>query len=95
VDDIGIARQAPLCGHRDGPITRKDAALKLFSDSRLILPALVLGTLSLTACSTVSNYTPSAENVFNVFKPYRIEIVQGNVVTQEVMAQIQPGRSVP
>jgi outer membrane protein assembly factor BamE len=91
VDDIGIARQAPLCGHRDGPITRKDAALKLFSDSRLILPALVLGTLSLTACSTVSNYTPSAENVFNVFKPYRIEIVQGNVVTQEVMAQIQPG----
>ena len=65
--------------------------MKLFSDSRLTLPALVLGTLSLTACGTVGNYTPSAANLFNVFKPYRIEIVQGNVVTQEVMAQIQPG----
>ncbi len=74
--------------------------MKLFFDSSLSLrgaarpvcrAALVLCTLSLAACSSVRNYTPSAENMFSVFKPYRIEIVQGNVVTQEVMAQIQPG----
>ena len=63
----------------------------LFSATRLRRAAFVLGTLSLAACSTVSNNTPSAERLFSVFKPYRIEIVQGNVVTQEVMAQIQPG----
>jgi outer membrane protein assembly factor BamE len=91
VNDIGIARQKLLRGHRDGPITRKDTALTLFSDSKLRCAALVLATLSLSACSTVRNFTPSSENVFGVVKPYRIEIVQGNVVTQEVMAQIQPG----
>jgi outer membrane protein assembly factor BamE len=91
MNDIGIARQKLLLGHRDGLITRKDTALTLFSASSLRRVALLLGTLSLAACSTVRNATPSAENVFGVFKPYRIEIVQGNVVTQEVMAQIQPG----
>jgi outer membrane protein assembly factor BamE len=91
VDDIGIAWQTLLHGHLDGLITRKDTALMLFSASPLRRTALVLGTLSLSACSTVRNVTPSADQVFGVVKPYRIEIVQGNVVTQEVMAQIQPG----
>jgi outer membrane protein assembly factor BamE len=91
MNDIGIARQKLLRWRPDGLITRKDTALTLFSASSLRRVALLLGTLSLAACSTVRNATPSTENVFGVFKPYRIEIVQGNVVTQEVMAQIQPG----
>lgn len=33
----------------------------------------------------------SPETLFGLLKPYRMEVVQGNVVTQEVMAQIQPG----
>jgi outer membrane protein assembly factor BamE len=59
------------------------------------LLALALAPLWLAGCSTIRNATPSAlsspETMFGLLKPYRMEIVQGNVVTQEVMAQIQPG----
>lgn len=41
----------------------------------------------LAACGT----SPRGEKFFGLFAPYRIEVVQGNVVTQEMMAQIQPG----
>ena len=50
-------------------------------------PALVLGVLALTGCGSAR--TP--ETMFGLLKPYRMEVVQGNVVTQEIMAQIQPG----
>lgn len=62
---------------------------------RLPLLALALAPLWLAGCSTIRNATPSSlsspETLFGLLKPYRMEIVQGNVVTQEVMAQIQPG----
>lgn len=49
---------------------------------------LALGALAmLGGCGT----SPRGEKFYGLFKPYRIEIVQGNVVTQEMMAQIQPG----
>jgi len=41
----------------------------------------------LTGCGSLSN----PETLFGLLTPYRIDVVQGNVVTQEVMAQIQPG----
>lgn len=64
----------------------------LFSTPRrLPLMALVLAPLWLTACSSTRNAMSSPETLFGLIKPYRMEIVQGNVVTQEVMAQIQPG----
>lgn len=47
-----------------------------------------------TACSSLksaSGSLASPETMFGILQPYRIEVVQGNVVTQEVMAQIQPG----
>lgn len=51
--------------------------------------------LGFSACSSVRNAMPkpltSPETMFGLFKPYRMEVVQGNVITQEVMAQIQPG----
>ncbi|TAL26355.1 MAG: outer membrane protein assembly factor BamE [Aquabacterium sp.] len=49
---------------------------------------IALGALAmLGACGT----SPRGEKFYGLFRPYRIEIVQGNVVTQEMMAQIQPG----
>lgn len=57
----------------------------------------VLGALvALSGCSSTPGSNgrsalSSPETLFGLLKPYRMEVVQGNVVTQEVMAQIQPG----
>jgi outer membrane protein assembly factor BamE len=53
---------------------------------RRVLTALAPVVL-LSACSSLSK----PETLFGLLEPYRIDVVQGNVVTQEVMAQIQPG----
>jgi outer membrane protein assembly factor BamE len=46
----------------------------------------------LTACGSTGNLSWSKpETLFGLMEPYRIDVVQGNVVTQEVVAQIQPG----
>ncbi len=46
----------------------------------------------LSACSSFSNVSLSKpETLFGLLEPYRVDVVQGNVITQEVMAQIQPG----
>lgn len=58
------------------------------------LSAVLALALLATGCSTVRNagsHLASPETLFGVLQPYRIEVVQGNVVTQETMAQIQPG----
>lgn len=50
--------------------------------------ALALACVSLlSACGSLRN----PETLFGLLTPYRIDVVQGNVVTQEVMAQVQPG----
>jgi outer membrane protein assembly factor BamE len=72
-------------------------AARLSRISRKLGVLCVAGLLPLgfTACSSVRNAVPkpltSPETMFGLFKPYRMEVVQGNVITQEVMAQIQPG----
>lgn len=55
--------------------------------SRALTALLLPGLLALTACGT----SPRGDKFYGLFTPYRIEVVQGNVVTQEMMAQIQPG----
>ncbi len=45
--------------------------------------------LSLTACSSFDARSP--ETLFGLIEPYKVDVVQGNVVTQEMMAMIQPG----
>ncbi len=68
-----------------------------FSGRRASSGALALGLLValLSGCSTVRQAVPaklsSPETMFGLFKPYRMEVVQGNVITQEIIAQIQPG----
>lgn len=57
--------------------------------------------LALAACAALSgcsswlnpqtNPAVSTGSYFDKLQPYRLEIVQGNVITQESMAQIQPG----
>lgn len=68
--------------------------LPLFSRVPRALALMALSALTglLSACSSVGNLSLSKpETLFGLLEPYRIDVVQGNVVTQEVMAQIQPG----
>lgn len=46
----------------------------------------------LTACGTTDSVSwNKPETLFGLLEPYRVDVVQGNVVTQEVMALVQPG----
>src|SRR5438094_346202 len=52
--------------------------------------ATAAGALAaLAGCSSIS----SEGNLLGVITPYRIEIVQGNVVTKEQLALLRPGAS--
>lgn len=56
----------------------------------LLLPCLLLG-----ACSSMPSFkslaSVSGEKVMGIVTPYRVDIVQGNVVTKEQIAVIKPG----
>jgi outer membrane protein assembly factor BamE len=56
---------------------------------RAAVRALPLAAALLGGC----NLLPSADRVFGPLTPYRIEIVQGNVVTKEQAAALKPGMS--
>lgn len=49
--------------------------------------AVALISLSLAGCAALQ----SSDNVLGIITPYRIEVVQGNVVTQEQAARVRPG----
>ena len=51
--------------------------------------ALWLGTLALGGCQSLQ----SSDNILGVITPYRVEVVQGNVVTREQVALVKPGQS--
>ncbi len=53
---------------------------------RAVVLAAVLG---LSACGSFRASSP--ESLFGLIEPYKVDVVQGNVVTQELMALIQPG----
>jgi outer membrane protein assembly factor BamE len=55
-----------------------------------VLP-LLIGTLVLSGCS--SAYLQSQDSLLGVVTPYRMEVVQGNVVTKEQAALVRPGAS--
>ncbi len=61
-------------------------------DNRPALRALgsalgLLATLGLGACSTQSQQ----RDMTDMFKPYRIDVVQGNFVSREMAAELKPG----
>jgi outer membrane protein assembly factor BamE len=49
--------------------------------------ALLLAPLAVAGCSSLQ----SSDNLLGVITPYRMEIVQGNVVTREMAAAVKPG----
>lgn len=56
----------------------------------MLRPLLACSTaLMLGACSSI----PSTGDLFGFITPYRIDIVQGNVVTKEQAALVKPGMS--
>ena len=52
---------------------------------------LLIGSLVLAGCS--STYLQSQDSLLGVVTPYRMEVVQGNVVTKEQAALVRPGAS--
>lgn len=55
-----------------------------------LLRCLALGSLgvALAACSTLGD---TSRSMLDAITPYRVEIVQGNVVTREMAAAVRPG----
>lgn len=48
---------------------------------------LAAGALLLGACSSLQ----SSDNFLGVITPYRVDVVQGNVLTREMVATVRPG----
>ena len=64
--------------------------MRLYSSLARALPiALLPVVLALGACQSLQ----SGNDFLGVITPYRVEVVQGNVVTKEQAAAIQPGMS--
>ncbi len=57
------------------------------SVSRPLAAALVFAAAALSGCASLQ----SSDSFFGVITPYRVEIVQGNVVTKEQLAAVKPG----
>ena len=57
---------------------------------RPLVAVLLVSTLALAGCAS---YLQSSDNFLGVITPYRVEVVQGNVVTKEQVARIRPGMS--
>jgi outer membrane protein assembly factor BamE len=58
--------------------------------SRFLISLLwVLGSLALSGCQSLQ----SSDHFLGVVTPYKLEVLQGNVVTQEQAAAVQPGMS--
>lgn len=51
--------------------------------------AALLSMTVLAGCQSLQ----SSDNFLGVITPYRVEVVQGNVITQEQAAQVKPGMS--
>ncbi len=54
-----------------------------------LLCAPLLGGLALGACQSLQ----TSDNFLGVITPYRLEVVQGNVITREQAALVRPGLS--
>lgn len=64
--------------------------MHLITRPRLVRAALLLAGLgSIAGCNTVT--TAMSDGITSVITPYRVEVVQGNVVTREQIAAIKPG----
>ena len=73
------------------PVSRARSAIaSSFSGAALPTLLVVFGALALTGCaadSSVNKYVP------NIITPYRMDIQQGNFVTQDMVDKLQPGQT--
>ena len=58
--------------------------------SRAALSLALLAAAALAGCNSLDN---AAHRVANVVTPYKVEVVQGNVVAREQVQALQPGMS--
>lgn len=58
---------------------------------RIVALALPLAAGLLGGCTLISR--TMSEGITSVITPYKVEVVQGNVVTREMLARIHPGSS--
>ena len=56
---------------------------------RIVALALPLAAGLLSGCSLISR--TMSEGITSVITPYKVEVVQGNVVTKEMLAQVHAG----
>ncbi|MCR5866568.1 MAG: outer membrane protein assembly factor BamE [Aquincola tertiaricarbonis] len=49
--------------------------------------------LTLGGCASWQESLKTSDSILGVITPYRVEVVQGNVVTKEQMAAVRPGMS--
>ena len=54
---------------------------------------IVVACLVLGACSTAASMSTSAVNPVNWITPYKVDVIQGNFVSKEQVAQLRPGLS--
>ena len=54
----------------------------------VLIPLVVFVLTGLVGCSSFNNASTAA---VSVVKPYKIDVVQGNVVTREQLAVLRPG----
>ena len=63
------------------------STLRYFSSLRYVSIALVLGASLLAGCQSLQR----SDSFFGVITPYKVEVVQGNVITSEQAQLIKPG----
>jgi outer membrane protein assembly factor BamE len=56
---------------------------------RTASPVVLITVLMLAGCASLQ----SSDNVLGFITPYRVEVVQGNVITREQVALVKPGMS--
>lgn len=61
--------------------------------SLIIRMGLQAGLIALIGLLGACSSLQSSESFFGIITPYRIEVVQGNVVTREMAAAVKPGMS--
>jgi outer membrane protein assembly factor BamE len=56
----------------------------------LLLGVAAAGTLGLAGCDSINRSLQTSDSFMGVITPYKVEVVQGNVITSEQVAAIKP-----
>ncbi|MBS0447862.1 MAG: outer membrane protein assembly factor BamE [Proteobacteria bacterium] len=64
-----------------------------YSRANRALIGLAIGSAAtlLAGCQSLQRQLQTSDSLFGVITPYKVEVVQGNVITREQAAQLRPG----